>query len=107
MGNVSSVIHSSIHTPWSILAMNATTEVLKGVVLFVEIQVSRTLITVENASSRKKIEMGVLRLSTWVLPKPICFTSGRNTDSKSGSSVSSAPYRRDRFPPFKLSRFLF
>jgi hypothetical protein len=41
--------------------------------------------TVENACSKKRIGTAVPRLSTWEPQKRICFMSGRNMGSKSGS----------------------
>lgn len=50
----------------------------KDVVLSVEARGFRTHITVENVVKKKKIGMGVQRLSTWVHQRRISSTSGKN-----------------------------
>lgn len=62
--------------------MNATMGHIKEDVSFVEVLVFPMLTIVKNALFRRKIEMAVPKLSTWVALKLTCSMKGKNMDSK-------------------------
>ena len=65
---------------------NVITVLTKVVASSAEVPAVRTPTTVENARSRKRIEMDVPRLSIWEVPKQICFTKGKSSVSKNAEN---------------------
>lgn len=86
-------------------AMNATMDLSRGDVSSAEVWEYRMLTIARSAHSRRKIEMGALKLSIWVALKLICFMNARSMGLKN-ADMAEGTFSISVFS-FRFSKKLF